>query len=380
MYDIKDRLGYYLVGFKKIYSKTLALIESKRTGYELMWIFNDDVYEKYDWSKPIEESIESIYRRRALQLRETYDYIILHYSGGADSGNILKTFVDNNIFVDEIVLQVVEPDRKNLNDYDRSARNLYGEVEFVAIPEVQRIQNYLSPNTKIRIQDVAKPTIEVLSKDNWFDNYVPGSAWTIGALSRQYLSINDDHLLKLIDKGKKTCHLLGVDKPLVWYDGTDYYAYFCDNNAYHIVNVEMNYHKYWNDDYATEFFYWTRDMPEIVIKQAQEIVNQCKLDRNKRNLWSMTRKKHIGEYRTVMHPIIYPGLPDPKLVTKKPNFSNALEREGLDDWFWATASNNVKGNLVQIIDYLNNKVDATRSIGGDIKNGYSSINSKLYKL
>lgn len=380
MENIKDRLGYYLVGYKKFYSKTLALIESKKTGYEIMWIFNDDIYNKLDWSKTIEESLESIYKRRAQQLRETYDYIILYYSGGSDSGNILKTFVDNNIFLDEIILQIVEPDRKNLNETDRSARNLYGEVEFVAIPEVQKIQHKISPNTKIRIQDIAKPTLEILSKDDWFENYVPGSAWTIGGLARQYLPMNDHILLKVMDKGKKTCHLLGVDKPLVWYDGSNYYAFFSDNNAYHITTVEMNYTKYWNEDYITEFFYWTRDMPEIVIKQAQEIVKECELDLNKKRMWSDTFKKHIGEYRSIMHPIIYPNLPDPKLVTKKPNFSNALEREGLDDWFWATADNKAKSNLVQIIDYLEPRIESNRNIGGNIKNGFRAINSKFYKL
>jgi len=39
-----DRLGFYRVGFKKFSNKTLALIESNRTGYEVEWLFNNEIY------------------------------------------------------------------------------------------------------------------------------------------------------------------------------------------------------------------------------------------------------------------------------------------------------------------------------------------------
>ena len=39
----------------------------------------------------------------AQQLREKYDYIVLAYSGGADSCNVLNSFLDNGIPIDDII-------------------------------------------------------------------------------------------------------------------------------------------------------------------------------------------------------------------------------------------------------------------------------------
>ena len=129
-----DRLGYYLVGWKKFYNKTLALMESNKTGYEVKWVFNDDVYGKIDWTIPIEEPLLEIYKRRAQQLREKYDYLMLYFSGGADSAVILRTFVENNIFLDEIVLQLPEPVRQSFTPNDTAEANIYAEIEYSAVP------------------------------------------------------------------------------------------------------------------------------------------------------------------------------------------------------------------------------------------------------
>ena len=115
-----DRLGYYLVGWKKFYNKTLALMESKKTGYEVTWSFNENIYGSIDWSIPIETPLFEIYKQRAQQLRDKYDYLMLYYSGGADSGAILRTFVENNIFIDEIVMQLPEPVRQTFDPKDKS--------------------------------------------------------------------------------------------------------------------------------------------------------------------------------------------------------------------------------------------------------------------
>ena len=125
MNSLKDRLGYYLVGWKKFHNKTLALLESKKTGYDLVWVFNNDVYGKIDWTIPIHDSLENLYKKRAQQLRDQYDYLVLYFSGGADSLNILHSFINNNIFLDEIVMQVPEPAMSTFNEEDKSNKNLY---------------------------------------------------------------------------------------------------------------------------------------------------------------------------------------------------------------------------------------------------------------
>jgi hypothetical protein len=378
--DIKDRLGYYLVGWKKFYNKTLALIESKKVGYAPLWIFNDHVYSSMNWTIPIEETLESIYTRRAIQLRDQYDYLMLYYSGGSDSHNILYTFLKNNIFIDEIIMQIPELDRKNLNGWDTSKRNIYGEIDAVATPQLQSLKNVLHPNTKIRYQDISKPAFELLEKDNWFDLNPTGALITIsGGVARQAVSLHDNDILSLANTGKRSCQIYGVDKPLVYFNGADYYAFFSDSSAQHCSPVEMNkdYHDIFHNHIMTEFFYWTPDMPEIVVKQAQEIKKACETDPVKKLLWAQTLDKHIGEYRSSMHPIIYPGVGTPAFQTEKP--ITAIHRE-MDSWFWATASENAKNNYLQTMNYLKDNIDPIYGIKNDVHNGISSTNSKFYKL
>jgi hypothetical protein len=47
-------------------------------------------------------SLQDMRGGKAMQLRDQYDYLILAYSGGADSDNILKVFQQNKIHLDEV--------------------------------------------------------------------------------------------------------------------------------------------------------------------------------------------------------------------------------------------------------------------------------------
>ena len=98
----KDRYGYYTVGSYKTYSKVEALEYHAQNKHAVQWHYNPEVYNNFDWTVEPPGSLDNWYRARALQIREQYDYLVIWYSGGADSDNILNTFVKNNIFIDEI--------------------------------------------------------------------------------------------------------------------------------------------------------------------------------------------------------------------------------------------------------------------------------------
>ena len=73
-----DQFGYYTVGDKfKTYSKLEAIEEMARTGIHLEWHFNKPYYESFDWKKEPAESLDELYRRRAQEIRDRYDYIVL---------------------------------------------------------------------------------------------------------------------------------------------------------------------------------------------------------------------------------------------------------------------------------------------------------------
>ena len=98
-----DQFGYYTVGSNfKTYSKLLAVEEMRRTGVHLEWHFNREQYANYEWTQEPVESLDELYRQRAQQIRDSYDYIVIFYSGGADSWCMLDTFIKNDILENNV--------------------------------------------------------------------------------------------------------------------------------------------------------------------------------------------------------------------------------------------------------------------------------------
>jgi hypothetical protein len=371
-----DRLGYYRVGFKKFSNKTMALLENHKTGYELEWIFNDDVYSGIDWSIPIETPLMELYKHRAQQLREQYDYIVLYYSGGADSTNALHAFMDNNIFIDEIVMHLPEAVKTTLNGEDTSNLNYYSEVEYAAVAHLKKYKNSLHPDTKISIKDFSKTGLELLNKEDWFDTSPLCLSVSISGILRQITQEYDGYHLKLQEKDKSIAYVLGIDKPLVYFNGIDYFCYFMDTSTYHYI-TPVDFNKSGINNVATEFFYWTPDMPEIVIKQAQDIKRHCEQNTWAKFMASEALTRHISEYRPVLHPVIYPDYTCEQFQTEKP--STHIMRP-MDNWFWQTATENVKGNYLNTIKYLENNTNSKYMIKNDINYGIAAHKTKFYKI
>ena len=374
-----DRLGYYTVNEKKFHNKTLALLESRQCQQDVHWTFNDDVYQQIDWTQPIDSSLSEIYRRRAEQLRHDYDYLVLYFSGGADSTNVLDAFIDNDIFLDEIVMQIPKPFESTANGQDRNQANHFSEIEYSAVRILNAWRNKINPNTKIRYQDFSKPLIDVLSKDNWFDLHPTGTNIAITGIGRQAANYSEEHILELCYQGKHIAQILGVDKPLVWYNGRHYFAYFNDLSAHHSPPVDMTKKDIYTNFYHTEFFYWTPDCPELVVKQAQEIKKRCELDLAMKNYATESVRVHIGKFKELLHSTIYPEHVNDSIVfqTEKPIIEVIRP---MDQWFWATADKKIQDNYLETIKYLGNNIDPAHCINGNINNGFQAHLSRGYQL
>jgi len=66
----------------------------------------DSRFETARWDVEPDHTIQELHRQRAEQIRQSYDYVILYFSGGADSITVLNSFINNNIPIDEIVVYV----------------------------------------------------------------------------------------------------------------------------------------------------------------------------------------------------------------------------------------------------------------------------------
>jgi hypothetical protein len=70
----------------------------------IFFYYYDDIWTSCNWVIEPPNSLEYYYREQAQKIRDEYEYVILCYSGGYDSTNILETFYYNNIKLDKILI------------------------------------------------------------------------------------------------------------------------------------------------------------------------------------------------------------------------------------------------------------------------------------
>jgi hypothetical protein len=266
LHSDKNKFGYYTVGDYNTYSKLDAHQVSIKSNNPVQWVFNDSVFKSIDWTIDPPGTLWDYYTQRAQQIRNNYDYVVLMFSGGADSTNILNSFVKNNIHIDEIA-QFAHSDGAGKNaQQDR-------EVWKVAAPKSQEIvANYI--HTKHRIVDVSEMySKEYLNKDTKFDFIFQSNNYLLPLnIVRANLRDYVDDWKHIIDSGKRLCLVWGCEKPRVFLDKyTNKHAFRFDDHVEHCVGVktqQMN-----NPGWFDEFFYWTPDLPLLPIKQAHTIKN-----------------------------------------------------------------------------------------------------------
>lgn len=265
---MSNRLGEYCVGNLRFVNKYDALVFASQSKQAVSWEFNDSVFSSFDWSIPINENIDELYRQRAQQLRDTYDYVSLFFSGGIDSTNVLHAFIDNNIPLDEIVMFKPRCHIHNPNAV-KPIENLYSELDLAAIPHLNKY--ILGNSIKIRTIYFEDVIDTLLKSTSYMSQFYKLNALTPTSLARVAMAVTDLEWAKLYDAGKRVAHVQGADKPVVQKIGSQYSFTFCDYaNVFVFESAETD----WLSEKLKkhqfhEFFYWTPDLPKLVIKQAQ---------------------------------------------------------------------------------------------------------------
>lgn len=258
--------GIYKVGQRFIKNKTEALIEASKTNQFPSWHFNEDIFGSKDWTIPIEKSLEQLYKDRCLQLREHYDYLILNFSGGADSSNILETFLKFNIKLDEIFVYWPIESTKNIykpNKIDKSCSNILSEWDYRIKPILEYVSKNF-PKIKINVKDYSNIIDAELDEKTFL---LSGHHVNIGFFPRQTVNSTAGGHLK---DNKKFAVIVGNDKPQLCIKDKKIYAYFIDAltstsmNPIHETNRQM------------EYFYWSPDMPDLAIKGAQTLAKKIR--------------------------------------------------------------------------------------------------------
>lgn len=322
------KLGFYTVGDKRFYSKPHALIEATKTNQFPEWNFNKAAFEKVQWANEPSVDLRMLYRLRAQQLREQYDWIRLEVSGGGDSTTALLSFVNNGIHIDEVVFRYPKTGEKNVEDdpYNYKPENTLSEAKYAAFP----LLNWLTtaaPRTKITVHDYSEDMIGSKHDESWVlrtkDYFQPGHAF------KHSVTGHEDHR-KQAETGKSICILYGVDKPKICVKDKKWYAYFLDITANHAVTDGGEF-----DNITTEYFYWSPDLPELIVKQCHIVKNWFQLEQNKMFQylcrWPNHSFIHKNALESIMKPLIYPDYDPTTFQTGKP--TNSFYNE-MDFWFY----------------------------------------------
>ena len=348
------KLGYYKIGDQIFYSKPQAYLYATKVGIEPTWHFNNVEFAKIDWTIIPELSIRELYRLRAQQLRDRYDYIRLELSGGSDSTTVAYSFLLNGIHLDEVVFRYpAQIDKGMIGDAaDTSPNNTLSEKQFAADPLLHWIKTNF-PATKVTVQDYSENLLndDYLKDESWIfttrDWFQPGHG-----IKHNYFGTKEQ--CALADSGKQICLLYGVDKPKVGLINDSWYAYFEDvhpNQPNPVVGPYTN--------LTTELFYWTPDLPEIVVKGAHMVKDWFDLPMNQ-NLKYLARfpismVNHRTYYESIVKSVVYPDYDQATWQTTKP--TNSFYNE-MDHWFHVNMADTKYYDAWQSgLTYLVDKID-----------------------
>lgn len=372
-----DQFGYYTVGPAfKTYSKLEAIEEMQRTNTHLEWHFNKETYSKFDWKTEPSQTLEELYRVRAQQIRDSYDYIVLWYSGGADSRCMLNAFVDNGIQVDEIANFVGYEGDKDKHSV------LNEEIFFNAIPHVDQIKQQY-PDITHRVVDISEIINDIyLRPDVKFDYiYNIKGIMSANSLARSYIREYVPEYKSIIDSGKRMCFLWGSEKPRIAQFNGKWHTNFID--VFSETNLRLQ--SLGSQGYFDEWFFWAPTTAAMVAKQSHILMKAMKLAELQPDLLSKVSGSYLPKANNGMslrndiyHSLIYPGWRSDLIVAPKPQNLLLSER---DNWFWRQGTENNKAvkfaamgiqEMVKRLDayWLNDVKDPTRGIKGCI-NSYA---------
>lgn len=332
--SINKTIGYYSCGNQEFSSKIEACIYGTKTKNPVAWHFNDEVFDKYPWHIEPSETLDQLYDRRAREIREKNDYIVLAFSGGGDSNNILESFIRQNLLIDEIVVNVMG-EMNSFTQVDTACRenwNESAEYHLQTIPRLQYIKS-VSPRTKISVIDLSKHVFDFFRSfgdENWL-SYTRERLNVSGLMRHNFLHFKE--IRNQFDKSKKIAMILGIEKPRTIIENGRFKFLFFDK-AVNIATVQEFIEDY--DNTSIEYFYWHPDAAPIVAKQVHIIKRWLELTPEYIPYWTATSdpNDYYKKFRLIHEPLLRSLL----YSTWKPEYWQSQKStldwfSEIDDWF-----------------------------------------------
>jgi hypothetical protein len=375
-----DNFGYYSIGDLKFYSKLEAIEHHVKSGHHPHWNFNEAVFSSMDWRQEPAETLADLYRQQAQRLRDQYDYIVLWYSGGADSENILSSFVDNDIKLDEVASFV------NYEATGTRINYLNAEIYEVAVPRIDQVKT-VQPHLIHRLVDITQSTMDEWAVDsNKFDwIYHFNTMLGVNHVGRQNLPLRVKEWRNMFEQGKKVAFVFGADKPRVTQTKEGNFIFrFIDMVDGLVSAGNQIVNESW---YNPEFFYWSPDSPKIVVKQSHVIKKYLK-HATSTSAWMTEQKSDLANKiidgktwwlsMDGVHSLIYPNW-QPVPYQFKPASALFSAR---DDWFRKLNDSYISYQNYQLGLHKrwNMVPDYWKNDPADMSKGYKCSWSKIYDL
>lgn len=277
-------------------------IDAKKYGRKVKFYFHDKEFEQFDWTIEPTESLAELYKQRAQQIRDKYDYVVLCYSGGVDSTNILETFYNNNIHIDEIfIITSFSQDEYKGDDTNNNA--VFYNNTF------QVLNNLNLPNTKITVYDYSKHlddpnNLRIIQK--YGSDYYKHIGTRTSLIHLFWYDMD-----KIINSKKNTVYIIGKEKPYLYREEIDgilrFYTMFTD------VWVMNRGSRYFMDNGERLNFYTHPDAVKIIAKQLHTL-KHIYFEYESRGEGDLFWKNQVGIIKKTMYNMKY----YPKFENKKP--------------------------------------------------------------
>jgi hypothetical protein len=303
---IDKDLGYYVSNGVEFSSKVDACLYGKTANKPVEWIFHNQEFTKFAWNIEPVETLDQLYDKRARELREKYDYIILSFSGGSDTNNILESFIRQGLHIDEIVTNHITQATKSTTVLDptvKDAWNFAAEHNLQAVPRLKYISEKC-PRTKITVLDVSEV---VLNSMNVFDDVDwvlhRNDHLSIGQLFR-YNYFHFKEMKNQFDKNLKIGLIVGLDKPKLVIRGDNNFCIYFPDSVVNITTIND-----FNEDYTnlkTELFYWSKDTLPLLAKQAHTVKNWLEVNPKYQQYWKSSTFATVRTHQErLLRPLLY---------------------------------------------------------------------------
>lgn len=243
-------------------SEIIGLNKNKEYKFHL-----NPALENIDWSKEPTKSLKQLYKERAIQIRDNYDYLILYFSGGSDSITVLNAFLDNNIPLDEVVI------------------HSFYQIEEHSIMSCDFAQWYLKNKMYKGITTINKIDFDTLvninKKNIWeYNKNFTGLMHNIARLTIDIFEQND--YKKYIKRQGKIGHIFGAHYPTILKQDDNYYQIITINSLTLPEIISSNIP-----------FFTNYEMPELTVKQAHVLARYMQKHNDHSNSTRISIRDHF---------------------------------------------------------------------------------------